>query len=101
MTSSPLHFQVPATLRQRMDAALSAVNAQPDDPDGLGAAALECLRDALARPDERSAAVHLLAADALITRACEVAATANDDGAALLALCDNFDAHRIRSLLDS
>jgi hypothetical protein len=100
MTSAAQHFDVPASLQQRMDAALAAGVEAPDEPGAMAAAAVGCLRDALERCDERAAALHLLAADALITRACELAAAADDDGTALRALCDAFDVHRIRALLD-
>jgi hypothetical protein len=43
----------------------------------LAAAAITCLQAAIRIGDDRSAAIHLLAADALITAACEAAV---DDG---------------------
>lgn len=42
----------------------------------LGAAAVDCMREALARGDARAGAFELLAADALLTHACEAAAEA-------------------------
>ena len=53
-------------------------------PAALADAARVCLRDALAAGDDRAAALHLLAADALITYACE-AATVEAGGLAALA----------------
>jgi hypothetical protein len=66
----------PAALLHRMHEAVCAL---PDTDralsEQLAAAALDCLRDALDRCDERAAALPLLAADALITAACEAAAS--------------------------
>ena len=71
--------EVPAMLQRRMEEAASdASGARVQDE--LIMAALECMRVALARCDERAAALHLLAADALVTHACGLAA---DDPAAL------------------
>jgi hypothetical protein len=63
-------------------------------PGALSAAALTCLREALERCDERHAALHLLAADALITAACEAAVDVPDSAgplAQLRTLCEAFD----------
>lgn len=72
---------VPAALMQRMNAALDEVQQTPgaDVPDALAAAAMSCLRDALQRCDHRDAALHLLAADALMTAACQAAAETSAD----------------------
>lgn len=48
---------------------------EPAGPDLLADAGLAALRDALAAGNDRGAAFELLTADALITQACEVAAT--------------------------
>jgi hypothetical protein len=53
----------------------------------LSAAALACLRTAWQMGDERAAAVHLLAADALITAALELAADSEPELAELVARC--------------
>src|SRR5688500_5570900 len=70
---------VPAQLQQRMEEAAGAVGALPRVADELAAAAVECLRLAAQRCDERAAALHLLAADALLTHACALAAEAGSD----------------------
>jgi hypothetical protein len=70
----------PAALLDRM---YEAVRAIPDTEgtlsEQLAAAALDCLREALDRCEERAAALPLLAADALITAACEAAASEAPD----------------------
>ncbi|MGH7444276.1 MAG: hypothetical protein ACREKM_05345 [Longimicrobiales bacterium] len=48
---------------------------EPASPDHLARAGFAALRDTLAAGNDRSAAFELLTADALITQACEVAAT--------------------------
>jgi hypothetical protein len=70
--------------------------AQPS-PEQLAEAALVCLRDAVRHGDDRSAAVHLLGADALITAACEqAAATGGADAVdSLRVLCDAFTVERV------
>ncbi|HSJ06702.1 MAG TPA: hypothetical protein VK936_08370, partial [Longimicrobiales bacterium] len=70
---------VPASLQTRMETALLEAPAPAGSPvhAELAAAAIACLQAALRIGDDRSAAIHLLAADALITAACEAAA---DDG---------------------
>jgi hypothetical protein len=73
---------VPARLQARMEAAVLEAGA----PVGsrvhaeLAAAAITCLQAAIRIGDDRSAAIHLLAADALITAACEAAADEGLDG---------------------
>jgi hypothetical protein len=61
----------------------------------LAEAAVACLRSALRIGDDRAAALHLLAADALITAACEVAARTERDLAAIAA---RFTADRLATL---
>jgi hypothetical protein len=65
-------------------------------PRLLGEAALACARAALPRCDERQAALHLLAADALLTYALEAAA---DETAALDELVERFAPARLSALL--
>lgn len=80
----------PPALLARMHAALGVATdpAQQPVPDRLAAAALVCLRDAMESCDERAAALPLLAADALITAACEAAAEDGPD--ALQRICDAY-----------
>lgn len=59
-----------------MEAAVDAVDEGSSVHRDLAAAALQCLRAAAQLGDDRAAALHLLAADALITAACEAAAEA-------------------------
>jgi hypothetical protein len=72
----------PHELRERIDAAIAAVrtdvdgDASNDDdisPGVLGDAAIHALRNAVARCDERAAAIDLLTADALLTYMMEAA----------------------------
>lgn len=65
--------EVPASLEQRMQQARAAVAPQDTEAATLAAAAIHALQDALQNCDERSAALPLLAADALVTAACAVA----------------------------
>jgi hypothetical protein len=77
---------VPPSLQARMESAVEAVAAAapPDVPAELSGAAIACLLRAFEGCDERAAALHLLAADALMTSACEAAAGVDsaDAGAA-------------------
>jgi hypothetical protein len=69
----------PGELRKRMLDA-TAWSGAPDiaNSRALLAAALTCLDDALELGNERAAALELLAADALLTAACEAAAEEDD-----------------------
>lgn len=94
---APRLADVPASLAHRMTAALDDVasNTDPADraasiPVVLGEAALNCLRAAMPRCDDREAALHLLAADALITSACEAAADADGSSESLRELSRVF-----------
>lgn len=71
---------VPPALEARMESAMDDVIDHDSVPATLADAARECMRDALAAGDDRSAALHLLAADALITYACEAAADGGEPG---------------------
>lgn len=88
--------RVPGALQARMQSAIDSL-----DGDSVAAvlaeAAHACLRDAVAAGDERGAALHLLAADALITYACEAAADA--DGAALAGLAADNAPERLSHLI--
>lgn len=88
----------PTRLGARMRAALDPIEAEPEDvPSALGAAALVCLRDALAKGSHREAAVDLLAADALLTYGCEAAADAGPG--ALERFANEYGAARLAALL--
>ncbi len=63
----------PPELRARMAEALAPVKAETV-PGALAEAALACLQETVARPEERASALDLLAADALLTYALEAAA---------------------------
>jgi len=65
---------VPASLSRRIDEALAAAHGDPAAPATKLRAAAACLQQALALGDDRRAALDLLAADALLTSACEAAA---------------------------
>jgi hypothetical protein len=93
---------VPVSLSVRMERAL--VDVAPDDSpaaisDSLLAAAVSCLRDAVDACDERQGALPLLAADALMTAACEAAA--QQDGSALDGLCARIAPHDLEALAGS
>jgi hypothetical protein len=79
---------VPDALQARMEAAAAAAPpaAALDVARELGDAALACLAAALAGGDDRAAAADLLAADGLITAACEAAVAQGT----LDALCASF-----------
>ncbi|MGH7448341.1 MAG: hypothetical protein ACRELT_12315 [Longimicrobiales bacterium] len=90
---------VPPVLEARMESAIDDVFDHDASADALADAARSCLRDALAAGDDRAAALHLLAADALITYACEAAA---DDGPeALAALAEAWSAERLAYLVEA
>ncbi len=81
---------VPAPLRDRMHEAVWAGRTDDTVSRLLGEAAIACLHDALAAGNDRDAALHLLAADALLTHGAEAAAEAGSD--ALEAFAARFDA---------
>jgi hypothetical protein len=70
---------VPAQLQHRMEEAASVVASGPAVAVELAAAAVDCLRVAFQHCDDRAAALHLLAADALLTHACALAAETGSD----------------------
>lgn len=89
---------VPARLVERMRAALDPLDGTPEDlPSALGSAAVACLRDALAKGDQREAALDLLAADALLTYGGEAAAEVGP--AALERFATVYGATRLGALL--
>lgn len=75
--------RAPEPLFARMAEALSG-RAEADVPEALAGAALACLRAAVEGGRDRAAAWDLLAADALLTYACEAAAEAGPDVRAVL-----------------
>jgi len=75
--------RAPEPLFARMAAALAG-RAEPDVPEALAGAALACLRAAVEGGRDRAAAWDLLAADALLTYACEAAAEAGPAAQAIL-----------------
>lgn len=66
--------------------------------DRLAAAGLAALQDVVGRPSERGTATTLLAADALLTYACEAAAEAGPD--ALDRLTASLDFARFSHLIE-
>jgi hypothetical protein len=69
----------PAPLRQRLEAPLAGLDARDDIAAALLAAAIGLLEGARGRLASRDAAFDLLAADALLTLACEGAAYSHPD----------------------
>lgn len=69
----------PATLRRVMDELLAGTPPSDPLPDRLAAAGLAALEEVVRQPSRRSTASTLLAADALLTYACEAAAEAGLD----------------------
>ena len=86
---------VPAVLQEQMQNAAVDVTAT-DVQTELVSAAVACLRVALQRCDDRAAALHLLAADALATHACALAA---DDVGALDAVAAALSPDRMSALI--
>lgn len=93
------HPDAPAGLMQRMRDALDAVAADARTPvwRALAEAAVERLRVALPRAEERDGALDLLTADALLTHACEAAAEEGPES--LEALVRDYGAERLAALL--
>ena len=86
---------IPPTLVEVIESALSEAGDARNHTDALCNAAVACLRTAWRIGEERAAAVHLLAADALITAALEVAA---EDRRALAEIIARFSAHEVYTL---
>lgn len=82
-----------------MESAIDDVREYDTIPGALADAARICLREALAVGDSREAALHLLAADALITYACEAAA--NRGGDSLIDLAESWLPGRLAHLVPS
>lgn len=88
---------VPPVLEARMESAIDEALDEDTVPRALADAARVCMRDALTAGDERGAALHLLAADALITYACEAAAAG--EGVVLAELAEAFAPERLGRLI--
>ena len=93
---APRLAAAPADLADRMRSAVADGSGAPV-PDALAAAALACLRRGIDGGERRAAALDLLAADALLTHACEAAA--EEDPSALAAFCQRLSDDRLAPLL--
>lgn len=93
----------PAALRERMRDAVAAASPDPRAgdavPQALADAGIECLRTVLRAGQDRAVAIDLLAADALLTGACEAAAERGP--AALAALLQAHGPARFAALLSA
>lgn len=87
----------PEQLRARMFAALDTTSASTPVHERLALAARYCLLRALRDHANRASALDLLAADALLTHACEAAAEVDSD--TLTAFAAAWDARRFEQLL--
>lgn len=88
---------VPPVLEARMERAIDDAMEDGSIAAMLSDAARICLRDALADPDSRAAALHLLAADALVTYACEAAV--EQDGPELDRVVEEWSAPRLEEIV--
>lgn len=88
----------PADLAARMARAV-ADSERASIADTLAAAAWQCLQLSLRDPAQRASALDLLAADALLTHACEAAAAEGPE--ALAAFTEQWKAARFDQLLPS
>jgi hypothetical protein len=88
----------PADLAARMTRAV-ADSERPTIADTLAAAAWQCLQLSLRDPAQRASALDLLAADALLTHACEAAAAEGPE--TLAAFTEQWRAARFDQLLPS
>ena len=86
---------VPPVLEARMERAMDDVLDDDVVARALADAARSCLLAAVHSGDDRAAALHLLAADALITYACEAAA---GDADCIDTLADHSGAERLSPL---
>lgn len=86
----------PKQLEQRMTAAVQAVGPQQTVQDQLAEAALYCLRRSLEEERRGEKAMQLLAADALLTHACEAAAEKSSE--ALASFAAKWNATRFESV---
>jgi hypothetical protein len=90
----------PDGLRERMLAALNDTNANDGKTqDLLARAATACMQRAMTEQPRRDCALDLLAADALLTHACEAAAEQGSE--ALAAFTGSWNAERFEQLLQA
>lgn len=94
----PRIADAPESLRAQMLNAVQETSPDAELPDLLANAAMLCLRRSLRAPADRASALDLLAADALLTHACEAAAENGVD--ALLAFTKSWDTTRFQTLLE-
>lgn len=94
---SPRIAAAPKQLAQHMTAALQAIAPQRTVQDELAEAALWCLQRSLEGEQRSEKAMQLLAADALLTHACEAAAETGSQEIALFTA--TWNANRFESLL--
>ncbi|MFO7894778.1 MAG: hypothetical protein R6U63_13665 [Longimicrobiales bacterium] len=87
----------PQSIRTEIDALLAESDPSAPLPDQFAAAALRALEAIVAEPSERATAWTLLAADALLTYACEAAAEEGID--ALDVLTRSLDFERFSELM--
>lgn len=88
---------VPPRLLARMRSALGEIEPARPISSALGEAAVLCLNAALASTADRSGALDLLAADALLTAGCEAAA--DEDVEAVARFAADYGAARLGNLL--
>lgn len=72
----------PPPLRERLESHVATLDGEADLSDALVAAACDLLDSIRDRLDKREAAFDLLAADGLLTLACEAAAFSDPEGVA-------------------
>lgn len=89
----------PPSIRMEIDGLLAETDPSASLPDRFAAAALRALEAVVAEPSDRGTAWTLLAADALLTYACEAAAEEGID--ALDALTRSLDLERFSDLMPS
>lgn len=81
----------PPSVRSVVDELLADTDPAAPLPDQLAAAALRGLKDVVDAPSDRASARTLLAADALLTYACEAAAETGPDALDRLTRSLDFD----------
>ena len=86
----------PESLRTRMMSAVTNATGGTVH-DLLAAAAADCLKRAMEKPSDRASALDLLAADALLTHACEAAA--EQGGETLRQFTSEWNPERFETLL--
>ena len=87
----------PAPVRQAMEEQLAGTDPADPLPRRLAHGAVRALKGVVSRPSDRSTAMTLLAADALLTYACEAAVEAGPD--ALEGITAELDFQRFTDLI--